>query len=178
MIGQITPSYDIHLLSGDNDSELPALIPIFTEKNRLHFRQSPSDKLDYVRSLRNQGRTVLMVGDGLNDAGALKESDVGISVADNVYHFSPACDAILESGKFHRLGDFLKFTKTSMKIIRLSFVLSFMYNTLGITLAAMGYFTPVISAILMPVSSVTVVLFVTGATTFMAKKAKITDGNQ
>ena len=104
-----------------------------------------------------------MIGDGLNDAGALKSSYAGISVADNLFYFTPASDAIIEGDKLTSLERFLSFSKKNITIIKLSFLLSFLYNIIGISLAAQGNLTPLIAAILMPASSVTVVAFVTAA---------------
>ncbi|MFU8844862.1 MAG: hypothetical protein ACNA7V_13745, partial [Bacteroidales bacterium] len=115
--------------------------------------------------------TVLMVGDGLNDAGALMESHVGITIADDVYHFSPACDAILESSKFGKLNRYIRFTNTSLNIVKTSFVISFMYNIIGLTFAVRGLLTPVFAAILMPISSISVVAFATFTVSFFARRA-------
>ena len=156
--------YELHLLSGDNESELSTLLEYFQASDHLHFYQTPSDKLNYIKNLKLKGRKVLMIGDGLNDAGALKESDCGISIADDVYHFSPACDAILESNRFADLVKFLKFSKTSLRIVYLSLMFSFLYNIAGLSFAVTGNLTPIVSAILMPLSSVTVVGFITIAT--------------
>lgn len=157
---KLAGKYELHLLSGDNDAELPVLRNYFPSVEHLNFNQTPQDKLHYINNLKKNGKRVLMVGDGLNDAGALRESDCGISIADDVYHFSPACDAILESGQFHRLPDFLAFTKRSMKIVYLSIGFSFLYNLVGLSYAISGKLSPVVSAILMPLSSVSVVAFV------------------
>lgn len=167
--------YELHLLSGDNDAELPSLLPLFGDQNSLHFRQSPKDKLEYVRELKAKGRKVLMVGDGLNDAGALRESHVGVTIADNVYHFSPACDAILDSGRFHELPGFIRFSHTAMSVVRAGFLISFVYNVAGISVAAAGLLTPLIAAILMPLSSVSVVAYATFAIILLYKKK--TPGN-
>ena len=173
VIKKLNNKYELHLLSGDNDSEMDKLLPLFGNKEYLHFNQSPTDKLNYIKKLRDEGKTMLMIGDGLNDAGALMESDVGISIADNIYHFSPACDAILEAGKFNSLPKYLSFPTTSMRIIKISFVISFLYNIFGIYFAVQGYLTPILSAILMPISSVTVVAFVTLSSNWIAKRKKI-----
>jgi Cu+-exporting ATPase len=169
-IGKLGDNYSLHLLSGDNDAEKTALLPIFNDEGSLYFRQSPKDKLNYIENLKNKGRKILMVGDGLNDAGALRESHVGITIADNVYHFSPACDGILDSDQFHKLPDFIRFSKISMKIVKAGFILSFIYNIIGLTFAATGMLTPLLSAILMPLSSVTAVAFATFATLIAAKR--------
>ena len=161
VLAELSQRYELHLLSGDNDAERDNLLAFFPSKEHLHFNKSPREKLDYVRDLKNSGRRVLMIGDGLNDAGALRESDCGISIADDIYHFSPACDAILESGQFRHLPDFLKFSRTSMRIVFISMILSFLYNVVGLSFAISGNLSPVVSAILMPLSSVTIVAFVT-----------------
>jgi Cu+-exporting ATPase len=173
VIRQLKPNQKLHLLSGDNDAEKEKLLHLFNDENSMHFNQSPMDKLNYIKSLKSEGKHILMIGDGLNDAGALNESHVGISIADNIYHFSPACDAILEANKFSELFKFIAFTKTTMNIIKLSFVISFLYNIFGISFAADGLLTPILSAILMPLSSVTVVAFITLLTRSFAKSRGI-----
>ncbi|RLD80625.1 MAG: heavy metal translocating P-type ATPase [Bacteroidetes bacterium] len=171
VINDLEDHFELFVLSGDNDSELNNLLPLFKNADHMRFRQSPGDKLEYIRKLREEGKKVIMIGDGLNDAGALQESEVGITIADDIYHFSPACDGILESKQFSSLSRFIRFTKISMKVVYVSFIISFIYNVLGISFAAMGYLTPIVSAILMPLSSVSVVVFVTITTTLLAKRA-------
>jgi Cu+-exporting ATPase len=173
VLSDLGKRFDLHLLSGDNDSEKPNLLPLFKDEKVLNFKQSPTDKLKYVEGLKEQGKVVLMIGDGLNDAGALKESDVGITIADDIYHFSPACDAILDADKFKNISKYIGFTKTSMNIVKVSFAISFLYNIIGISFAAMGLLTPIISAILMPLSSVSVVAFVTLATILIGRRKNI-----
>lgn len=170
MIADLTKSFDLHLLTGDNEAERDNLIPFFGDGSRLRFNQSPSDKLEYVKALKKEGRTVLMVGDGLNDAGALNESDVGITIADDIYHFSPACDAILESTRFREFNRYIRFTRTSLNVVKISFLISFIYNIGGLYFAIQGMLTPVIAAILMPVSSVSVVAFATFSISWFAKR--------
>lgn len=170
VISSLQNNYELHLITGDNESEMKNLIRLFRNKENLHFNQSPTDKLHYIEELKNRGKRVLMIGDGLNDAGALKKSDVGITIADDVFHFSPACDAILEAKKFNSLSNLIKFSGMSMNIVKISFVISFLYNFIGISFAVQGLLSPIFAAILMPVSSVTVVAFATFATILMAKQ--------
>ncbi len=153
--------FGLHLLSGDQDSERTSLSKFFPSPGNMHFNQSPTDKLNYIRSLKAEGKKVLMVGDGLNDAGALRESDCGVSIADDVYLFSPSCDAILESGQFRSLSRYLRFSRDSIRIVKMSMGFSLIYNLAGLSFAVTGHLTPIVSAILMPVSSVTVVGFIT-----------------
>ncbi len=171
VIGDLRQSFNLHMLTGDNEAERENLLPLFGEGSNLLFNQTPSDKLNYIKKLKEDGKKVLMVGDGLNDAGALNESDVGITIADDIYHFSPACDAILESGQFRALNKYIRFTRTSLNIVKISFVISFLYNIGGLYFAIQGMLTPVIAAILMPISSISVVAFATFAISYLSKKA-------
>jgi Cu+-exporting ATPase len=169
LIKNLSLKYDLHVLTGDNDAERENLEKIFPASSNLRYDQSPNDKLEYINQLKQEGKKVLMIGDGLNDAGALKSSDVGISIADDVYHFSPACDAILESSKFSELTRFLSITKKSIWIVKLSFLLSFMYNFVGLYFAIQGILSPIVAALLMPISSVSIVAFTTITTNLIAK---------
>jgi Cu+-exporting ATPase len=155
--------FDLYLISGDNDSELHTLSAYF-DREHLLFNQKPGDKADFIKSLQEKGHTVLMTGDGLNDGGALMQSDVALTVANKVYHFSPASDAVLEAARFSQLARFIRYTKTSLNIVKLSFLISFLYNIVGISFALSGNLSPIVAAILMPVSSVSVVAFATFVT--------------
>jgi len=171
VITSLKQEYNLHLLSGDNDSELPRIKQFFgSNPDHLNFNQTPTLKLEYIKNLNHKGFHVLMIGDGLNDAGALRESETGITIADDIYHFSPACDAILSAESFKSLAKYIRFTRTVMKIVVASFIISFLYNIVGISFAALGFLTPIISAILMPLSSVTVVAFVTLCVALFAKR--------
>jgi len=164
--------FHIHIISGDNDAEKERLYELFGKDTELHFNQSPVDKLEYIKALKEKGHKVLMVGDGLNDAGALNESYVGISIADDVFNFSPASDAILEAKQFTRLPSLINYTHRALHIVYASFIISFLYNIFGLSFAVSGLLSPIIAAILMPVSSVSVVAFVTLATRFALRKLK------
>lgn len=111
-----------------------------------------------------------MIGDGLNDAGALKQSDAGISVSDNVYNFSPACDAIVDSEKLYKMGEYISFCKGCMNIVKVSLLISLTYNIVGLYFAVTAQLSPLVAAILMPASSVSVVLFVITASNLLAKR--------
>ncbi len=160
--------YQLHVLSGDNDAEQRNLRSIFGKQANILFGQSPQDKLNYINKLKNEGRKVLMLGDGLNDAGALKQSDVGVAVSENTSQFTPACDAIMDSNEVSKLYHFIRYAGSGKNVITWSFILSILYNIVGLSFAVQGLLSPLIAAILMPVSSISIVTFVTLATSFSA----------
>ena len=158
---ELSKTYQIKVLSGDNDGERENLEAILPKNTELIFNQKPEQKLDFIKKLQEKGQNVMMVGDGLNDAGALAQSNVGISISENVNVFSPACDAILDAGEFSRLGYFLKLSHKSISIIKMSFTLSLLYNVVGLSFAVTGNLLPLVAAIIMPLSTITIVSFVT-----------------
>ena len=162
--------YQLHILSGDNESEKKHLEKYFPSAPLL-FNHSPQMKLDYIKELKeNPSRRVLMLGDGLNDAGALKQSDVGIAVSENTSQFSPASDGILDSKYVNKLGAFLSYAKAGKRVVLASWILSILYNFVGLSFALSANLSPMIAAILMPASSITIVCFVTIATSIAAKR--------
>jgi Cu+-exporting ATPase len=152
--------YELYIMSGDNDAERQRLSEIFPVASGIFFNCSPQKKLDHILSLQ-KNKKVMMVGDGLNDAGALMQSDVGIAVSDNASQFSPACDAILDGSNVKLIDRFLAFARSGKRIVTASFILSILYNIIGLSFAVQGTLSPVIAAILMPVSSISIVLLVT-----------------
>ncbi len=171
LIQQLQPNYNLSLLSGDNAGEKNRLEGIFGEQTPMVFNASPHDKLEFVQNIQDkEGKKVLMIGDGLNDAGALQQSEVGLSISENINSFSPACDVILQANQINLLDRFLLYTRKTKSIIYWSFAFSFAYNIVGLSFAVAGKLSPLISAILMPLSSISVVLFVTFASNLIAKK--------
>ena len=170
VVAGLRRKFRLMLLSGDRDSEQGHLQERFAGALELHFNQSPTDKLNVIRALQAEGESVMMVGDGLNDAGALRESDVGISVTDDIAAFSPASDAILDGRAFEKLDTFLRLSRASFTIVLVSFAISFLYNAVGLTFAIRGELSPVLAAVLMPLSSITVVFFTTTAVRYASRK--------
>lgn len=168
----LSKNYEISVLSGDNNSEQFTLEKMLPKGAKILFNQKPNDKLKAIEQLQQQHKKVLMAGDGLNDAGALKQSDVGISVSENVNVFSPACDGIIDANSLKNLHLFLILSKKSIQIIKRSFVISLLYNTIGVTFAITNNLSPVAAAILMPMSSISIVLFTTISTNLAGKILK------
>ena len=170
VFNRLKNSYKLVILSGDNDGEKSGLEKIIPNKTEMVFNQKPEDKLNFIKSLQTKGAKVLMIGDGLNDAGALAQSDFGIAISEDTNVFSPACDAILDASEFNQLPNFLKWSKQTIKIIKWSFVFSLLYNIIGMYFALTGQLSPIVAAILMPLSSISIVVFVTVLTNFVSKK--------
>ncbi|MFZ2906143.1 MAG: heavy metal translocating P-type ATPase metal-binding domain-containing protein [Cyclobacteriaceae bacterium] len=158
----------VALLSGDNNSDEAKMRTVFGPAVQLKFHQTPHDKLEFVGDLKAKGLNVMMVGDGLNDSGALKKSDVGIAVTDSTGIFTPACDGILQGEKLGQLDAFLDLAKTSTSILKAAFMISFLYNAVALSFAVTGNLTPLVAAILMPVSSISVVSFASVAVNYAA----------
>ena len=163
-------AFDLFLLSGDNEKEKSSLLALFADWKNMLFNQTPFQKLEFINQLKQSHNHVAMIGDGLNDAGALQASDFGIAVSDDMSSFSPACDAIIDANALQKLNLFVDFSRASFKIIIASFVLSLMYNLTGLGFAVTGHLSPLVAAILMPLSSVTIMAFTTVFTRIKAKQ--------
>jgi P-type Cu+ transporter len=174
LLADLGRTHEITLLSGDNEREKERFTSLFGPQAKLHFNQSPVDKLSYIRELQRSGRHVMMVGDGLNDAGALKQSNVGVAVVERVGAFSPASDIIIPAAEIRRLAKIVELSRKAARIVRLSFAISAGYNVVGVAIAAAGILSPLVCAILMPLSSVSVVLFACGMTHYAARNLGLT----
>ncbi len=149
--------YQLHLLSGDHPTEKLHLTQLLGADIPMLFEQNPLDKLQYIQQLQASGRRVMMVGDGLNDAGALQKCDVGIAVTDQTHLFTPASDGILEGSMIQSMDSLLAFAKKAKLIITLIFILSLLYNLVGMYFATRAELSPMVAAILMPISSISIV---------------------
>ena len=164
----LAASHELSLISGDHDGERSRWQRLFGR--RMHFRQTPDDKLTFVRAAQARGRHVLMIGDGLNDAGALAAADVGMAVSDLTACMTPACDAVISGPRLADLPAFLAYARRAKQVVIACFIVSLIYNVVGLSVALAGGLTPLASAILMPVSSLTVVGISSGVMRWSARR--------
>lgn len=164
---------ELAVLSGDNEGEKVHLENILPINTALVFNQKPGDKLNYIKNLQKQGKKVLMIGDGLNDAGALAQSNVGLVISENVNVFSPACDGIIDASRFKDITTFIDLSRKGKKVIQYAFIFSLIYNLVGLGFAISGHLAPVVAAILMPLSSISIVVFTTIYTYFLGRKLNL-----
>jgi len=169
VVKRLQQRFQLSLLSGDTDQEKANLQQVFGQNSVLLFQQKPEDKLRFIAKLQKQDGKVLMIGDGLNDAGALQQSNVGITLTDDVNNFTPACDAILDGARFAQLPQLLRLSRFGTQLIRIAFAVSVCYNLAGLFFAVQGKLSPIIAAILMPCSTLTIVLVTTGLSSAMAR---------
>ncbi|TYP74261.1 heavy metal translocating P-type ATPase [Aquimarina intermedia] len=170
LFSKLIGTHRLFILSGDNAGEASYLKRLLPTGIQTYFDQRPKDKLDFIQKQQQEGKKVGMIGDGLNDAGALAQSDVGIAISEDIAVFSPACDAIMDAAQFDRIDYFTSLSKKTITIIKSSIILSFLYNIVGLYFAVTGQLSPLIAAILMPLSSISVLVYVTLLTNWVAKK--------
>lgn len=170
MLHHLYQEYELYLLSGDKKQNGSLLTDWFHDETHMQFDMSPMEKMEYIKQLQSSGKKVAMIGDGLNDAGALREAYVGIAVSENHLQFSPASDGILKAEYLQKLGNYLSFATYGMKVIKYSFALSIIYNLIGLSFAVQGNLSPLVAAILMPVNSLSMLLIATVSINLKGKK--------
>ncbi len=173
LIKELKKDYRLSVLSGDNAAEKKNLRLLLGEKATLLFHQKPEDKLEYIKQLQHSGEKVIMIGDGLNDAGALKQSDAGIAISEQSNNFTPASDAIIDALQLSKLNKFIRLCRANQKIVMASFILSIGYNIVGLSFAVQGTLSPMIAAILMPSSSLCIFLITFGSSNWLARRLKL-----
>lgn len=169
VLNRLFSHFKLFLISGDKKVDVGELAFLFKGEKNLNFNQQPIDKLNFIKGKQEEGEKVMMIGDGLNDAGALKQSDVGMVLSDDVHAFFPACDVLADANEFKKLPDIIRFSKTSVNLVKVSFLLSLVYNFIALSMAVSGLLSPVFAAIFMPLSSISVVAFAVGSTALFAR---------
>lgn len=156
MISRLSKRVSLSMLSGDEPHQKGLLSELIPAEG-LRFKQMPEDKLNYIQSLKASGIKVAMAGDGLNDAGAMKESDVGICIAEDTNQFTPASDAIIDGKQLHLFDKLMTFCRQEKNIIKICFGFSVIYNVIGIYFAVQASLSPLLAAIIMPCSTLTII---------------------
>ncbi len=170
LLKNLLENHKLMVLSGDKLSAQKDLETVLPGDIYVLLEQTPEDKLLLIEKLQKTGTQITMLGDGLNDAGALAQSNVGISISEDTGTFSPACDAILLASRLVDFDKFLKASKQSVGIIKICFVVSFAYNVIGLSYAVSGLLSPLIAAVLMPLSSISIVVLSTVLTNRAGRK--------
>lgn len=170
LVRVLQQKFRLAIISGDNNSEENNLRKIFGPDTTYRFKASPAEKLQIVKEMQAKGSRVLYVGDGLNDSGALRESTTGIAVSEHNSLFTPGCDGIIDAAQLTKLHQFIRFISSGRRIIWFSFVISSMYNLAGLWFALQGILSPLIAAILMPLSSLTIIGFTYYSVVMTAQK--------
>lgn len=157
MLSTINQQGETWLLSGDQPPQTN-FWAAYLDTDKTAFEQSPFDKRQRINGLQEAGANVLMVGDGLNDAGALGAATVGLAINEDEAHFNPACDGIVKAKHLELLPEILRVSGKMKWVLWLTYFLAFAYNIVGLSYAVTGTLSPVVAAILMPLSSVTIVI--------------------
>jgi Cu+-exporting ATPase len=147
---------EVVMMSGD-DAAVSARIAADAGIARFHSRCKPSDKAAEVRRLQAAGHVVGMVGDGINDAPALAAADVSFAIGSGSGIALHAADITLMSSRLSQVGDAIDLSRATLTKVRQNLFFAFVYNVLGIPLAAAGLLNPVIAGAAMAMSSVCVV---------------------
>ena len=164
-------SMTTYLLSGDDDTHAEHYTSGFEHEYSLLFHQSPEQKAQFIDALHAESEDIIvMVGDGMNDAGALKKSNVGIAVTEHISSFTPGCDIVMSAKALPYFDMIKQYAQSGSTVIIGAFIISIVYNVIGLTLALMGILSPLFTAILMPVSSLTVIGFSLGMTSWKARQ--------
>lgn len=161
------------IASGDNASEksrIEAALGADTFQH-IYMECSPTKKVEILNTQKLSGKTI-MIGDGINDAAGLKHADAGIVLCKDTTQFVPEASGILLNTSFHYIPTFLEIAKKSNRIVFQTFLVSLIYNIIALGLAVGGLMTPLIAAIIMPISSIALMLYAKFASLYLINKYK------
>jgi P-type Cu+ transporter len=148
-----------YLLTGDNEHTARAVArEVGIDDANVDAGVLPQDKYAHVRALQDRGRVVAMVGDGVNDAAALAQADLGMAMGSGTDVAAESADIVLMRADVDTVADAIGLSRKTLRVIKENLVWAFGYNTLAIPLAAFGMLTPLIAGGAMALSSVLVVL--------------------
>ncbi len=156
MINELRTGYDVRLLTGDSAPIADEVAQLFSADS-IEQGASPSQKVDYIVKQQQQGNNVLMIGDGLNDLAALSAANVSVAVSNNTSRIVPACDIVMDAQHVGSIASLLRYAQKLRGVVGVAFWFTMIYNLIGLALSLSGNLSPVVTAIMMPVSSLLVV---------------------
>lgn len=157
LIERLNPHYDIVMLSGDSQGTAEAIAEELGI-NRVIAGVKPDHKAEEITKLQDEGKNVMMVGDGINDAPALAKSNIGLAMGTGSDIAIEAGDIMIVGGDIEKVEDALDMSQRTMKNIKQNLFFAFCYNAIGIPIAAFGLLAPWVAGAAMAFSSVSVVL--------------------
>jgi Cu2+-exporting ATPase len=164
--------WQVGVLSGDHPEIVRQVVQrLGLNEKRCFGGLTPEEKLAAIRESRNHGGSVVMVGDGANDAAALAAADVGIAIRGGAEVSLQAAPVFIASGHLKSIARLLRGARQTSRVIYLNFALSLTYNLIAVGLAMAGLISPLIAAILMPISSVSVLALTLAMRSFEEMRA-------
>ncbi|MCO4793390.1 MAG: heavy metal translocating P-type ATPase metal-binding domain-containing protein [Bacteriovoracaceae bacterium] len=161
-----------YIVSGDNDENVSRIgSELGVNRENLYSNYSPEEKHQLVSSSED----LIMIGDGANDAMALQKSDVGIAVSGSVEVSLRAADVYITTPGIKSISNLMELSSETIKLIKRNLIISIFYNLIGATAASMGFITPLTAAILMPISSLTVLYSTIYGTGWLRRWIKTTE---
>ncbi|MDY5060817.1 heavy metal translocating P-type ATPase [Staphylococcus simulans] len=157
LIERLRPDYDIVMLSGDSQGTAEAIAGELGI-NRVIAGVKPDHKAEEITKLQDEGKNVMMVGDGINDAPALAKSNIGLAMGTGSDIAIEAGDIMIVGGDIEKVEAALDMSQRTMKNIKQNLFFAFCYNAIGIPIAAFGLLAPWVAGAAMAFSSVSVVL--------------------
>ena len=151
-------NHDVIMITGDSVSTAAAVArTIMLDEDRVMAQRSPVEKAEEIQRLQQDGRTVIMVGDGMNDAPALIQADVGVAMGRATDIALESADIVLITNDLRRVPDAIGLSKRMYAIIKQNLFWAFIYNIVALPLAVTGALHPIVAAISMTLSSLSVV---------------------
>ncbi|WP_277619841.1 heavy metal translocating P-type ATPase [Fervidobacterium thailandense] len=157
------------MVTGDNEA-VAKVVGSKVGISEIFAGASPEDKVNIVRHFQSKGKKVLMVGDGINDAPALKAADIGVAIGSGSEIALESADVIIMKGGISKVVELIEISKITFSTIKKNLVFAFLYNVVAIPSAMLGFLHPVIAEGAMAMSSITVITISLGITRKLSKR--------